>query len=173
MAKAAPKKDAGYIEKLFQQLYGSKASNDYVQQRAKALGVSQDDMLKAQQGFLKTPLDVNKVDIGNAKGSALGNTMRLLGANIKAHPLQAAGTGLGVATNLAGLVDNDNFLGQGLGMAAGAVLPKLAGFGLSPYATLNTALAGGAIGGLFDVLTEQKEKEKERMARMPASYTTY
>jgi hypothetical protein len=171
MAKVDTKKDAGYIEKLFEQLYNSGASNAYVQQRAKALGMSQDDMLKAQQGFLKTPLDVNKVDIGNAKGSALGNTARLVGANIKAHPLQAAGTGLGIASNIAGLVDNDNFLGQGLGIAAGAILPKF--FGLGAYGTLNTALAGGAIGSLFDTLTDKKEKEKERMAQMPAEYTTY
>ena len=171
-ATFAPGKNAGFMKELFAQLYNSKAAKQAMANRAKTLGMSADQMANAQQSFFEQPLNVQAVDIADGtKGSALGNTMRLLGANIKAHPLQAAGTGLGIASNVAGLVDNDNFLGQGLGIAAGAVLPKLAGLGLSPYATLNTALAGGAIGSLFDTLTDKKEKE--RMAQMPASYTTY
>lgn len=173
-ATFAPGKNAGFMEQLFAQLYNSKASKQAMANRAKTLGMSADQMANAQQGFFEQPLNVQAVDIADGtKGSAFGNTARLLGANIKAHPFQAAGTGIGLATNLAGLVDNDNILGQGLGITAGVLLPKFARLGLSPYATLNAALAGGAIGGLFDVLTEQKEKEKERMARMPASYTTY
>lgn len=165
-------KDAGFFKKLFSQLYDSKASSDAMAARAKALGMSDDAMSKVQQEFFKSPLNASKIDLTDkVKGSALGNTARLLGANIKAHPLQAAGTGVGIASNIAGLVDNDNFLGQGVGLVAGAVLPKY--LGLGAYGTLNTALAGGAIGSLFDTLTESKEKEKEKYAKLPASETTY
>jgi hypothetical protein len=165
-------KDPSYIEQLFGQLYNAKASGKAMRDRAKTLKMSDADMLDVQKKFFKKPLNAKAVPIaGDVEGSALGNTARLVGANIKAHPLQAAGTGLGIASNIAGLVDNDNFLGQGLGIAAGAILPKF--FGLGAYGTLNTALAGGAIGSLFDTLTDKKEKEKERMAQMPAEYTTY
>lgn len=106
-------------------------------------------------------------------GSAFGDTMSRLGGAIKAHPWKSAGTGLGLATNIAGAVDNDNFLGQAIGIAAGAAVPKLFGLGLGPYGTLNAALIGGSLGSLFDTLTNAREKKKEEMARRPASETTY
>jgi outer membrane lipoprotein SlyB len=62
--------------------------------------------------------------------------------------------------NIAGLVDNDSIIGQ----LGGSVLGGLAGaklFGLKPYGTINAALAGGALGGLFDVLRSKKEQEEQ------------
>lgn len=167
----------GYLRRLYAQLYNSEASRKAMAARAGALKVSPETFGAAQQKFFENPLSMQSLPITDkVNGSAFGNTMRLLGSNIKAHPWMAAGTGLGLATNIAGAIDNDNFLGQGIGLGAGALLGSKV-FGLSPYGSLNAALIGGGLGSLFDTLTEAKEKkareEREMMAKMPAKYTTY
>lgn len=162
-----------YLERLYAQLYNSEAARKNMLDRATALKMDPSAMAAVQQGFYENPLNMQRVDITDGtKGSAFGNTMRLLGANIKAHPWKAAGTGLGLGINAAGLFDNDKMLGQAVGTVGGALLSKP--FGLGAYGTLNSALIGGGLGSLFDTLRAAKEKnERERLARLPASETTY
>jgi hypothetical protein len=162
-----------YLERLYAQLYNSEAARKSMMDRATALKMDPSAMAGVQQEFYKNPLNMQRVDITDGtKGSAFGNTMRLLGANIKAHPWQAAGTGLGLGINAAGLFDNDKMLGQAIGTVGGALLSKP--LGLGAYGALNSALIGGGLGSLFDTLRAAKEKnERERLARLPASETTY
>ena len=167
----------GYLRRLYAQLYNAEASRKAMAARAGALKVSPEVFGAAQQKFFENPLSMQSLPITDkVNGSAFGNTMRLIGANIKAHPWQALGTGTGIAANIAGAVDNDNFLGQGIGLGAGALLGSKV-LKLSPYGSLNAALIGGGLGSLFDTLTEAKEKrareEREAMAKLPAKYTTY
>lgn len=162
-----------YLERLYAQLYNSEAARKSMMDRATALKMDPSAMAGVQQEFYKNPLNMQRVDITDGtKGSAFGNTMRLLGANIKAHPWQAAGTGLGLGINAAGLFDNDKLIGQAVGTIGGALMSKP--LGLGAYGALNSALIGGGLGSLFDTLRAAKEKnERERLARLPASETTY
>ena len=82
---------------------------------------------------------------------------------IKAHPVQSAGYGLTGAMNIGGLFDNDKFLGQLGGAAAGygisqipAVSTFLDSHGITP-ATIT--MTSGALGSLFDKLRAKKEEE--------------
>lgn len=88
------------------------------------------------------------------------DTLGILGNNIKAHPWQFAGTGLNAAGNIAGLVDNDKFLGQALGTVGGALAGKL-GFKFGPLGVANMAMGAGNLGALFDVLHSKKEQEEQ------------
>lgn len=88
------------------------------------------------------------------------DTLGILGQNIKAHPWQFAGTGLNAAGNVAGLVDNDKFLGQALGTVGGALAGKL-GFKFGPLGVANMAMGAGNLGALFDVLRSKKEQEEQ------------
>jgi hypothetical protein len=48
--------------------------------------------------------------------------------------------------------------------------------GFGPLGTVNAAMLGGNIGSLFDTLSAKAERdreERERMAKLPAKYTTY
>ena len=186
--------DAGFIKRLFGQLYGSKSSSDFlkhvqglnavgtVAEKAKGLpegtSVPIDDAFKSSmaddavdslistQGALESPLSVAK----NADGfTNLGTTASLLGANIKANPWKSGLTAANAVGNVVGAFDNDKILGQAVGTVGGALLPKV--LGLGPFGTLNAAMLGGNLGMLFDKLREKREKEAA--AQLPAEYTTY
>jgi hypothetical protein len=94
------------------------------------------------------------------KRRPIQDTLGVLGQNIKAHPWQTAGTALNAAGNVAGLVDNDKFLGQLLGTAGGALLGAKA-FGLGPLGIANVAMGGGNLGALFDALRSKKAQEEQ------------
>lgn len=76
------------------------------------------------------------------------------------HPMQIAGYGLGGAMNLAGLTDNDKYGGQILGAGLGAGLSSQ-GLGIAPWGAVPMAMAGGAIGSLFDRLRAKREQEAQ------------
>lgn len=124
----------------------------------KDMGLSDADALKYANA------DAIKMGYSDA-----GTTGRLLWENIKAHPFKSAGIGLGTATNVAGLFDNDKIGGQlvggGLGALAGVkLLPMLMG---GPATIPNVALAalgGGTLGSLFDKLRAKKDEEEAAMA---------
>lgn len=85
---------------------------------------------------------------------------------IKANPRAALGTGALGAANVAGLLDNDKVLGQGVGAVAGYALPAIASLiakrpvTVSPLMRANLAMGGGTLGALFDNLRAKKEQEQ-------------
>ncbi len=85
---------------------------------------------------------------------------------VKAHPWQAAGTGVLGAANLGGLFDNNKLLGQGIGTAAGIAAPKLielltkTPLKIGGLGRANLAMFGGGLGALFDTLRAKQEEEK-------------
>lgn len=167
------------IAQLFGQLYNSKESQDAMMSMYEKLGgesaMGLDDFIAAQDVFSENPLNVGNVTLGKKATRPIWNTTQLLGSNIKAHPFKAGGTALNAGLNLAGLFNDDKWLGQALGTAAGALLPSVMG-GFSPLGTVNTAMLGGNIGSLFDTLNSKAERdreEQERLAKMPAKHTTY
>lgn len=106
-------------------------------------------------------------------GGSVGEMFKNLGGFVKAHPYQSIGTGLNAAGNVAGILDNDKILGQGVGTALGMAAPKLlskvpgpigaiAG-GLGALGKANLAMAGGNLGALFDSLRAKKEQEQAIM----------
>lgn len=155
----------GFLRQLWNQLYNSNANWN----RVRAKGMSGVDeagaeealkkMFAEQQAFGASPLKT-KVDLGGGKtGNALKNTLGAVGANIKAHPVQAAGLGaLGVA-NIAGLTDDDKIGGQLVGGLAGGVIPAL--MGANPTTAIALGLGGGTLGSLFDKLRAKKEAEQK------------
>lgn len=178
-----PAKKSGFGKQLFDQLYSSKMADEVFKARAhemlgqktfkskkatEAYKKKVADTIKAQRAaYAKAPLsvDASYKNFTQGKGTpvsgnALKNTGALIYENAKAHPGMAALTGGLGAMNIAGLVDNDNIIGQ----LGGSVIGGLAGsklLGLKPYGTINAALAGGALGGLFDVLRSKKEQEEQ------------
>lgn len=157
----------GYFRQLLNQLYNSNANWNRV--RASGLkGVDEagaEDALKKmfaeQRAFGEHPLKT-KVDLGNGQtGNALKNTMGALGANIQAHPVQAAGLGVLGATNIAGLVDDDKIGGQLVGTLGGGALAHF--LPVSPVAKLAIGMGGGTLGSLFDKLRAKKEAEQQAM----------
>lgn len=168
------------IAQLFGQLYNSKASQDAMTSMYEKLGgesaISPDDFKAAQNVFSENPLSVGKVSLGDKSTRPIWNTAQLLGSNIKAHPFKAGGTALNAGLNLAGLFNDDKWLGQALGTAAGVIVPKSLGMGFGPLGAVNAAMLGGNIGSLFDTLSSKAERDSEeqaRLAKMPAEYTTY
>lgn len=95
--------------------------------------------------------------------SPLTTSGGLLWENIKANKGKAIGTGLLGAGNIAGLVDNDEILGQavgsGLGTLAGLAIKPVAGWG--PLGVVNSAMVGGNLGALFDALHSKKAQEEQ------------
>lgn len=167
------------IAQLFGQLYNSKASQDAMtsmyEKLNKESAIDLDDFIAAQDVFSENPLNVGSVNLGKKATRPIWNTAQLLGSNIKAHPFKAGATALNAGLNLAGLFNDDKWLGQALGTAAGAILPSFMG-GFSPLGTVNAAMLGGNIGSLFDTLSSKAERDREgqeRLAKMPAKYTTY
>lgn len=85
---------------------------------------------------------------------------------VKAHPWQAAGTGLLGAANLGGLFDNNKLLGQGIGAALGAAAPAIftgitkIPLNIGTLGRVNLAMGGGALGSLFDTLRAKQEEEQ-------------
>ena len=186
MAKAKTKaKSTSFLDQLFEQLYGSQGAKDVFSARAldmkkhapkfKTKKASEayaqkikDTIASQQKAYTAAPLSVHtpykdftkNVKGLDVEGNALKNTGAALLETMKNNKGMTALTGgLGLA-NVAGLVDNDNIIGQ----LGGSVLGGLAGsklFGLKPYGTINTALAGGAIGGLFDFLRSKKAQEEQ------------
>ena len=172
LTAAAADKDS-YLSRLFRQLYQSDASTAKMADMfANSKGISADDFVAAQGDFLQNPLNVQKTALGEGRASGMGNTLRLLGANIKAHPWASAGTAINAGGNVAGLFDNNKLLGQAIGTAAGVAIPSVLGMNLSPLAAANVAMGAGNIGALFDTLRSKKE-ENEYLAQLPAEYTTY
>lgn len=166
--------DPGLLQKLAQYLYGTDASRDalnaqYVAQSKKkkgALGI--DDFLSAQAGYAADP-------VGIGKGGGLKNTLGLLGANIKAHPLKTAGTATLGATTLAGLFDNDRIGGQLIGTIGGLLAPAaLKGLNskwtFGPLGKANLAMAGSSIGALFDMLKSKQDREEDAMRQQQMMY---
>lgn len=88
------------------------------------------------------------------------NSQGALKAWAGAHPIQIAGYGIGGGMNLAGLTDNDKFGGQILGAGLGAGL-SAQGLGIAPWGAVPMAMAGGAIGSLFDKLRAKREQEEQ------------
>lgn len=94
---------------------------------------------------------------------------------IKAHPWQAAGTGILGAANLGGLFDNDKLLGQGIGAGIGLAAPAILGsimkapINIGTLGRANLAMAGGALGSLFDTL-RAKQEEEQAMAQQQQRY---
>lgn len=90
---------------------------------------------------------------------------------VKAHPGAAIGTGLLGASNLAGLTDNDKFLGQAAGAALGVAAPKLIQMAtgipvdIGTLGRVNLAMGGGAMGSLFDTLRAKKADERAQYSR--------
>lgn len=95
----------------------------------------------------------------------LKGLFKSLGSYVKAHPYASFGTGVNAAANVAGLVDNDKLLGQGVGTALGYFAPQLLGMllkkpvSVSPLMRANLAMGGGTLGSLFDNLRAKKEQE--------------
>lgn len=157
----------GFLRQLWNQLYNSNANWN----RVRAKGMSGVDeagaeealkkMFAEQQAFGASPLKT-KVDLGGGKtGNALKNTLGAIGANIQAHPMQAAGLGaLGVA-NIAGLTDDDKIGGQLVGTLGGGALAHF--LPVSPVAKLAIGMGGGTLGSLFDKLRAKKDAEQQAM----------
>lgn len=163
-----PTKDAGYLQQLIDQLYGSEASRavmqgDFVNS---AEGLPAEDFLNAQAQMRAKPFSTKKTSMESsipgkkitAEKSNLSRTFNLLKANAAAHPLATAGTALNAGGNLAGLFDNDKILGQGIGAVVGGLGGKM--FELSPLGMTNAAMIGGNLGALFDNLRAKKEREQ-------------
>lgn len=108
----------------------------------------------------------DKVDIGGTQfGGNMAMLFNALKANAKAKPAKALGmTALG-AGNVAGLFDNDKFLGQAAGLAGGALLPSLMDSGISPSTRIMWSLAGGTLGSLFDNLRAKRQRQKAQTRR--------
>ena len=123
----------------------------------------------ATDTLLKTasanPLKGNLGLEGNLKDmTGRGTTLDVLGANIKAHPLQTAALGASAAGNVAGLFDNDKIGGQLIGTALGAgadaLIPAITGNPLGSYAKVMIPMITGNIGALFDKLRSKKAEEE-------------
>ena len=128
----------------------------------------------------KVPYDAPTIDFftqaaGAAPGAAadgvpLGDLFKRLGGWVGNHKGAALGTGLNAAMNVAGLLDNDKILGQGIGAALGGFAPKILGammktpVAASPLAIANLAMIGGGLGSLFDNL-RAKQEEEQAMAK--------
>lgn len=146
--------DATPLEKLAQKLYGAQSSKNYLQGKFIANKDATDaaSFLAKQGKFMANPL--------NAKTGALKNTAALLGQNIMAHPGAYLGTAANLGGNVAGLLDNNKLLGQGIGTAAGVALPLLLG-AKNPLMIANIAAGAGNIGALFDALRAKKEQQRQ------------
>lgn len=146
--------DATPLEKLAQKLYGAQSSKNYLQGKFLANKDATDaaSFLAKQGKFMANPF--------NAKTGALKNTAALLGRNVMEHPGAYLGTAANVGGNIAGLLDNDKLLGQGVATAAGVALPLL--FGVrNPLAVANIAAGAGNLGALFDALRAKKEQQRQ------------
>ena len=124
----------------------------------------------------KNPLSFGKLNVaGNAvDNTGIGTTAKLAMNKMKAHPFKTAGLGLLGATNVAGLFDNNKMGGQLVGTGVGAAVPFLANkfletkFGVP--GKLGFAMAGGAMGSLFDKLMAKKEQEQAMLEQYQGQY---
>lgn len=140
---------------LFERLYRTDASKQAMAKMLKAKGVGADpNALLAQQAkFMADPL--------NSQTGSLGNTAKLLGANLTSNLPATLGTAANIGANVAGLFDNDKIGGQLIGTALGAGIPALFGAKLGPLAYVNLAAGGGTLGSLFDTLRAKKAQEQQ------------
>lgn len=152
---------------LFQK-YGKDLSN-VDSEELKAFAPDESIVDDVRQRLAEHPLK-GRIDLAEGMDdtmSPLTTSGGLLWENIKANKGKAIGTGLLGAGNIAGLVDNDKILGQavgsGLGTLAGLAIKPVAGWG--PLGVVNSAMAGGLVGSLFDTLSAAREK-KQREAEM-------
>jgi hypothetical protein len=166
---------------LFNALYNSRASeeailNNYFRSVGKT-PLTGDDLTQfvnsnpkimkglenAQSAFQANPLKTKVVMPDGSTGNALKNTMGLLGANVKAHPLMSAGLGALGVSNIAGLTDDDKLAGQLLGSGAGFLASNLVAH---PAAKAAIMMGGGTLGSLFDKLRAKKEAEQQMYQQM-------
>lgn len=111
---------------------------------------------------LRSQYGINDIGEAGVAGMAAnpwkdGNAGKILGGYASAHPFKtAAGAGLGLM-NLGGLTDNDYYGGQIGGALIGGLGSKFLGNGFSPMA----AMAGGALGSLFDKLRQKQADAKQ------------
>lgn len=116
----------------------------------------------------KTNSTVKKANVAETAADAisLADLFKQGTGWVKANPGAALGTGALGAANVAGLLDNDKVLGQGIGAAAGYALPAIASIiakrpvTVSPLMRANLAMGGGTLGALFDNLRAKKEQEQ-------------
>ena len=157
------------LQKMYQMFANTPEGSKYLGAVSKGTaatsGLGDDAIAGIRQRLTETPLK-GKIPIAEGVEGTMSpfkTTAGLIGTNIKAHPWKTAGLGLGAATNIAGLVDNDKLLGQligtGLGTGAGMLLKPMTGFGLPGI--VGSAMAGGALGSLFDNLRAKKEQEEQ------------
>lgn len=87
-------------------------------------------------------------------------TKQVMGDWFANNKLRALGYGTGIATNFAGLTDNDKFGGQLMGAGLGGALSY---FGHTPggIGTVPMMLIGGSIGSLFDKLRAKREQNNQ------------
>lgn len=130
------------------------ALNQFVNSNPKIIKGLED----AQSAFQANPLKTKVPMPDGSTGNALKNTMGLLGANIKAHPLMSAGLGALGAANIAGLTDDDKIAGQLLGSGAGFLASNLVAH---PAAKAAIMMGGGTLGSLFDKLMSKKDQEAQ------------
>lgn len=144
--------DAGGIRTLFSKLYDTDPSKAAIggmfANDVNRPGI--DDFIAKQAKFKSDPL--------NSQTGALRNTLNLAKSNISAHPYASFGTALNASGNIAGLLDNDKVLGQGIGAVIGGLGGKM--FNLGPLGMANAAMVGGNLGALFDNLRAKKEREQ-------------
>ena len=169
--------DANFLAKLGANLYNTGGAKAHIMNEMKLLPKEmwtpetikkiQASMAKgAQTPFSSELLRNNEYTmkdgtVQNLKRSALGDTMGVVGQNIKAHPGAALGTALNTGAGIAGLLDNDKFGGQLIGTAAGAIIPAALKMKLGPLAAYNVAMGAGNLGALFDNLRAKKEQQQQ------------
>jgi hypothetical protein len=181
-AKAKAAEKAPFLSGFFDKLYGSKPGSAYLDNAtamaAKKAGLNVEDpaVLQAiRERLTSTPLkgSVPIAEGAEATMSPLGTTLGAGWDVVKAHPGASIGTGLNAAGNVAGLFDNDKILGQVLGTAGGALAGKLLGpvAGFGGLGIANTAMLGGNLGALFDVLSAKREKERQEAQMYQQMYS--
>lgn len=120
-----------------------------------------------------TPKPVNAA----ADAISLGQLGKDAWGWVKENPGAAIGTGILGATNLGGLFDNGQILGQGIGAGVGALVPmaveKLLGkkLDIGGLGRANLIMGGGALGALFDTL-RAKQIEDQQRAKLEAQYAS-
>lgn len=114
----------------------------------------------------ESPLSMKKIAIdGLPERTGLGATASLAGNWMADHKLKTAGLGALGISNIAGLFDNPNIIGQlaglGGGFAAGKLLiPKLTKSPLTGSGMALATMGGGALGSLFDKLMANKDAQQ-------------
>lgn len=183
----APKNDPGYMKRLMAYLYNTEAAGgvkgqgimDFYKQQNNAdipivdgkinledplIAQAANTANAAQNAALEHPFSTS-VDFSSGGQdyniNGLKNTGSILWSNVKAHPLATIGTAANLGTNVAGLFDNDQFLGQLAGYGLGALGNHMLFNNVNPVGQANIMMAAGALGSLFDKLLAKKKAESQ------------